>query len=292
MNGAPAVGDTCSPGTRRVQVQLGNGSVAAVLIDDEEGVAARHIALEDHPSLFGLQMRLHPSDDGSGVTVEALKSGLFGALTTCGSAAIPRDAGDVRWLHGPERSDAGLLLSGIVEAIAQGAPEGALLRPRHAPPRARAHRTGAWDALEVRGRPGGLPADHSPSDVQRALGGTWDIRADDAPDLMLEARIWFAHQEADAGDVVTLLAASWHGPGAEQPWHTELHITHRREVGRTEFVVIDGSTADEWVLAHAVHLVGQGLRWIMHPAPHPDRTGPVEEALLAFVSALANEMDA
>lgn len=274
------------------------------------------LSLDEPGDTFGLSFRTERcTDPVPGVRVEILRSGLFGDLFPAGAALLPDDGGETVWLSSPERSDAGRILLGAVEALrgvevpvveVRGAEQrGAELRGVELPaqvtapavpaPRARVQRIAGWDEVDSpNGLPGGLPEGERPTDVQRAQGGAWSIVLDTAPDLPLEARLWLQHREQSSEGEVVRLTATWHGPGRDVPWHVELHVCHRvgaaDEAAVTDFLVLDGSTEEGWVLADAVctaGATGATLTWRVHPAPRPDEASRTGEALYALITALA-----
>ena len=276
------------------------------------------LSLDEPGDTFGLSFRTERcTDPVPGVRVEILRSGLFGDLFPAGAALLPDDGGETVWLSSPERSDAGRILLGAVEVLRGVEVRGAELpgvelpgvevpetelrgaelpaqvtAPAVPAPRARVQRIAGWDEVDgPNGLPGGLPEGERPTDVQRALGGAWSIVLDAAPDLPLEARLWLQHREQSSEGEVVRLTATWHGPGRDMPWHVELHVCHRvdaaDEEAVTDFLVLDGSTEESWVLADAVHATGATLTWRVHPAPRPDEASRTGEALYALITALA-----
>lgn len=273
---------------------LTDGGVAVLRCDHGGSDALPRLTLEDSGPTFGLALRAQRcTAPVPGVRVEVLRSGLCGDLCSVGAALVPDGGGEVVWLSAPERSDAGQILAAAVEVLRAAAPAAQVSAPPVAAPRARVAQVSAWDAVVApNGLAGGLPDGDQPAPVQRALGGAWSIVVDTAPDRPVEARLWLAHREQAAGDEVVRMTATWHGPGADTPWHVELHVSHRVEEAQTEFLVIDGSTSQDWVIADAVHVPGTPLTWRVHPAPRPDEASRTGEALYALITALAEALPA
>lgn len=280
-------------------VSSGDRRSGTVHIPLDEGVAVLHVdragpgdlprlRLEKGGPTFGLTLRTHRcTAPVPGLHVEVLRTGLFGDEFPAGAAVLP-DHGAPGWLSAPERSDAGRILSCAVEALSADVLPHELIPAPVAPPRGQVRRVGAWDAVSApNGLTGGLPAGERPTEMHRMLGGTWMVTLDDAPGLPLEARVWLAHRERDVAGEVLRWTATWHGPGADQPWHVEMHIAHRPDEQTTEFLVIDGSTGESWELADAVHTPGTPLTWRVHPAPQPDQASRTGEAMYALITALA-----
>lgn len=273
-----------------VRIALQDG-LAVVRVGPAADDAPPTLTLTARGNTFGLALRTRRT--AAGLEVEVLRTALFGDESSAGLALLPDDGGPVRWPRAAERSDAGRILAGVAEALAAPTLPTAVLAPAVPAPRAHVTRTAEWaDVVAPNGRPGGLPEGAEPAEVQRALGGAWSVTLDDAPHLGLEVRLWQQHRgtEGTDGDVVRL-TATWHGPAVEDPWHTELHVAHRAGEGVTEFVVVDGSTEQEWTLADVVHIPGLPLAWRVHPAPRPDEATRTGEALHALILALAETLE-
>ena len=146
-----------------LRVRTGDGAVVVVRVEGRLAGDPGRLTIEDRANTRGLA--LHTRRAGGpveGLEVELVRTGLFGDEASTGLAFLPDDRGAPVWLRAPERSDAGRILTGVVEGLA-------------------------------------------------------------APELPLEARLWHAHRTREAGGEVERLAATWQGPGAEDPRHTELH---------------------------------------------------------------------
>lgn len=284
-HGAPA-----RQGAGVVRIALEDG-LAEVSVDTAGDDARPSLTLTGPGNTFGLALRTRRT--AVGLEVEVLRTSLFGDESSAGVALLPDDDGPVRWPRAAERSDAGRILAGVAEALAAASLPAEVLTPAIAAPRARVTRTAAWDdVVAPDGRPGGLPEGHEPTEAQRVLGGAWSVILDDAPHLGLEARLWQQHRGTEGADgEVVRLTVTWHGAAAEDPWHTELHVAHRAGEGVTEFVVVDGSTEQEWTLADVVHVPGRPLAWRVHPAPRPDEATRTGEALHALIAALAERLE-
>ena len=272
-----------------VRIRTEDGSVVLRYDRGAQGEPPR-LSLEDPGSTFDLALHAERcTGPVPGVRVEVTRSGLFGDRFPAGAALLPDAGGEPLWLSSPERSAAGQILLGVVEALRAEMLPAQLSAPPVPAPRARVERIAGWDEVKApNGLAGGLAAGERPSQVQQALGGAWSLVLDAAPDLPLEAWLWLAHREQDADGEVVRLTATWHGPGADVPWHVELHVSHRVEEAQTEFLVIDGGTAQDWTLADAVHVPGVPLTWRVHPAPRPDTAGRTGEGLYALITAFAH----
>lgn len=213
-----------------LRVRTGDGAVVVVRVEGRLAGGPGRLTIEDRANTRGLA--LHTRRAGGpveGLEVELVRTGLFGDEASTGLALLPDDRGTPVWLRAPERSDAGRILTGVVEGLA-------------------------------------------------------------APELPLEARLWHAHRTREPGGEVERLAATWQGPGAEDPWHTELHVAHHVDAGTTEFLAVDGSTDQAWTLADAVHTPGMPLAWRVHPAPRPDEASRAGEALYSLIVAFAGAL--
>lgn len=277
----------------RLRIRTGDGAVVVVRVERVPAGGPGRLTIEEHANTRGLA--LHTRRAGGpieGHEVELVRTGLFGEEASTGLALLPDDRGAPVWLRAPERSDAGRILTGVVEGLAAPAPPTEVISPSDPSPRARVTRTAGWDGVGAPdGRPGGLPPGEPPTQAHRALGGAWTIALDAAPELPLEARLWHAHRMREPGGEVERLAATWQGPGAEDPWHTELHVAHHVDTGTTEFLVVDGSTDQAWTLADAVHTPGTPLTWRVHPAPLPDEASRAGEALYSLILAFAGALE-
>ena len=154
-----------------LRVRTGDGAVVVVRVEGRLAGDPGRLTIEDRANTRGLA--LHTRRAGGpveGLEVELVRTGLFGDEASTGLALLPDDRGAPVWLRAPERSDAGRILTGVVEGLA-------------------------------------------------------------APELPLEARLWHAHRTREPGGDVERLAATWQGPGAEDPWHTELHVAHHVDAG-------------------------------------------------------------
>lgn len=273
----------------RVRIRTDDGVVLLRCARGAQGEPPR-LGLEDSGSTFGLALHAERcAAPVPGVRVEVTRSGLFAERSPGGAVLLPDDGGEPLWLSAPERSAAGQVLLGVVEALRAEVLPAHVSAPPVPAPRARVERIARWDeVLAPNGLAGGLAPGERPSQAQQALGGAWRLVLDAAPDLPVEARLWLAHREQVAGKKVVRLTATWHGPGADVPWHVELHVSHRLGEGQTEFLVIDGSTQEEWTIADAVHVPGVPLTWRVHPAPRPDAAGRTGEGLYALITALAH----
>lgn len=283
---SPRHGADTTGGTVRVRTDHGD----LVLRCDQTDPSAPRLSLDDPGPTFGLSFHTRRCiSPVSGVRVEIMRSGLFGEAFPAGAVLLPDDGRAPVWLISPERSDAGRILIGASEALrAERLPLQLSLPPALAP-RARVEQIARWDRITApNSLAGGLPPGDCPTDIHQALGGSWTVVLDAAPRIPLEARLWLARHEQESGSDVVRLTATWHGPGADVPWHVELHVAHRADEGETSFLAIDGSTEDPWTLADAVQAPGIPLTWRVHPAPQPDETSRTGEALYALITALAH----
>lgn len=92
--------------------------------------------------------------------------------------------------------------------------------------------------------------------MHRALGGVWTVALLAAPEMPLTAHVWAPREESTPEGDLVHFTATWHVPGAEHPWHTELHVTHRIPRDPSDEATRTGEALYSLILALAGTLEG------------------------------------